>query len=84
MDEPRLMQRLVRAAEDWGLRSFGKQMKALSSTALEQHADGSVAVTIDLYAAQDDAETGSEPDTVTCITTLEPDGRISCVTANQI
>ena len=78
MDEASLISRLVGAAEEWGLQRFGKPMKALRSTGLEEHDDGSATITVDLYAAQQTSASDNEPARVTCITTLEPDGRISC------
>ncbi len=78
MDEAGLIARLVGAAEEWGLQRFGKPMKALRSTGLEEHTDGSTTITVDLYEAQQTPESGTQPTRVTCITTLEPDGQISC------
>ncbi len=78
MDEASLISRLVGAAEEWGLQRFGKPMKALRSTGLEEHGDGSTTITVDLYEAQQTATSSTQPARVTCITTLEPDGRISC------
>ncbi len=78
MDEAGVISRLIAAAEDWGFQRFGKPMKALKSTGLEEHGDGSATITVDLYEAQQTPASDTQPERVTCITTLERDGRISC------
>ena len=79
MDNTDVMRRLVQAAEAWGRQRLGKQMRALTSLGPEAGADGSVSLTVDLYPVEDTTGAAAERP-VTCITTLEPDGTISCFT----
>ena len=83
MTEGDLVTRMLRAAEAWGRRRYGKEMRALTHKGPEQLEDGAVTATVDLYYVRDPSEAAAQTEPVTCVTTLEPDGTVSCFSEDE-
>ncbi len=75
--------RALRAAEAWARERTGREMTVRAYSDPERRENGSVTTTVELCCAESspDASTLQEP--VFCITTLEPDGTLSCFSGNK-
>ena len=69
---------MIAAAEAWGYTQYGQPMRALVQTAQHEDGAGTLSMVVQLYPARSVPHRAAQPEPVSCLVTLAPDGKLAC------